>query len=227
VTTIADARAASTPQYSAVCIPGMVTVMASNYGDPKPDGGTQYAGRYYMADSTGAVIQVYKSKNIGALGTDPARGDKVDVVGKVELFPSDGGSNATVEISGSTIGFTAQGQGTIPTPQAATLAQLAPSGADDSMVGQYVTVPAGTYTQDNAAPEFTKAPYQDGLKLTDGSGNSMLVDIFTFSHTTGNCLLADGGFPDLTAGGFNAVFDHEKADDGNIYKVLLYGHCGQ
>jgi hypothetical protein len=116
--------------------------------------------------------------------------------------------------------------GTLPTPMAPTFAALTAAGGSNPYIGQWVTVPAGSYTEDYTDPAFTYETYQDGVSLTDGSGNKLYIDTYTFSHSTGNCLPTDGGQPDLHLGNFSGAFDTEQADDNLIHNVLFYGGCG-
>ncbi len=218
--------------YAAVCIDGLVTVLASSPGGAKVDGGTQYNGNYYMADSTGELISVFKSKKTGPAGLDPVRGDNVNVTaGKFEVFPLDAGG--TQQISGDNLALAAgsPATGTVPSPQSVNASDIAKGSFNPSMVGKYVTVPIGSYTADAMPTEFTYTSstgktYYDGVALTDGSSNRILVDTFTFEYSAGSCFPSDGGQPDLSAGGFNGVFDIEQTSDGAINGVVFYGSCG-
>ncbi len=218
------------PEFELVCLNNATVVMSTSYGNLAADGGTQFDGDYYVSDSNSTVIDIFKSKHTGLLNTDPVRGDMVDVTGRLEYFPyyNDGGwpVGAMAEITGSSLQFTAVGSGTVPSAQNATTSQLADN-SDTSLVASYVHVPAGSYTQDNAATEMhTATGYQDGLALVSGS-DRMLVETFTYKYSPGNCFEPDGGFPDLSGGNFNAILDQGKGPDGNIHKMLYYGQCGQ
>ena len=208
-------------------------MLASSPGGAKVDGGTQYNGNYYFADSTGALISVFKTKYLPVLGDDPTRGAVVNVTaGKVEVFPGDGGGGIT-QISGGSLQL-APGTATalMPTPMAVSASQIAKGSYSASLAGSYVTIPPNSYTENAMPTEFTYTSattgktYYDGLSLDDGSGNTILVDTFTFEYSGGACEPSDGGQPDLSAGHFNGVFDVEQTEDGAINGVIFYGSCG-
>ncbi len=200
-----------------------MVILQSDYGNPKPDGGTQFAGSYYVADpGSPQSLYVFKSKALPPLSNDPPRGASVNATGNINYFPLDGGQ---IELESPGLDLMQVGPGTLPTPMTVTAAQLNTAGSDNSAVGYYVTVPAGTYTQDDAATEMHTGTFQDGVALTDGAGNRILVETFTFKFSTGNCVPTDGGFADFSAGGFNGVFDYAKAPDGTLRKILYFGNC--
>jgi hypothetical protein len=227
--TIADIRAL--PPYSPACINNVTVVYSSPYGNAKPDGGTQYPGNWYIADSTGAVLSVYKSSHVGILSDDPSEKDVVNVSGLFEVYPLDAGG--IQQIAGANLQFTlvSSGSGTLPTPMSASFSDLDEQNGNPALIGQYVTVPGGSYSEDPTAPEFTYTSsssgktYHDGISLSDGT-STVLVDTFTFDFSTGNCLPRDGGQPDLSSGGFNGIFDVEETDDHVVHKVIFYAQCG-
>lgn len=226
------ATARQDPVGTAVNLSSVVTVMASSYGSTKADGGTQYAGQYYVLDpSDDSAIFVFKSKAAGPLAFDPPRGEAVNVTGTIAQYPGDAGSAGQVQVAAPNLNITDVAASTVPSPLSATATQLAKGGADVSRVGHYVHVPGGSYSQDSAPAEFTHVSgtktYIDGVALTDGSGNRILVDVFTFKYSSGNCVPTDGGMPDLSTGNFNGVLDREITSDGASNKVVFYGHCGQ
>lgn len=228
---VATARLA--PAGTPAAVTGVMTILASSYGPPKSTG-TTYAGKYYVMDgTTNQVIYVYKPKSAGVLSFDPDRLDMVDVYGTISTYPADGGQ---VQISEPNLDIVdGGGPGTPPFGgQTATALQLSDASPDTSLVGYYVAVPAPvtSYTQENNPPELTLTTstktYVNGVALTDSTGDRILVDTFTFAHSSNNCLPTDGGnAPDLTGGAFNAVLDQAVTGDGKLHKVLFYGHCGQ
>jgi hypothetical protein len=219
--------------YSQVCINNLTTVYATSYGNAKPDGGTQYEGDYFFADANGDLIESYKSKKVGTVGADPKRGDVVNFSGLVEIYPADGGE---YQLTGEHMQLTAgTGSAAIPSLQTPTFDLLSDTNPDLSMVGKYVTVPTGTYTQDNAPHEFQYNPYPDGgsqyvdgVALTDGNGNRLLISTFVFEYSQNNCATnPDGGVHDYSGGGFNGAFDVYQGDDKLVHKVLFFASCGQ
>jgi hypothetical protein len=227
--TVAAARAAAVDGAS-VCPTNVVTLMANSFGAAVDGGGTQYAGTYYVIDPTsGLAIEVYKSKHTGPTATDPQRGASVDVAGTVTVYPFDGGAVGLPEVEGPGLAITAVSAGTLPTPVLATSAQVAPQGPDSSLVGHYVQVGPGTWTQNNAPSELTttssRGPFPHGAKLTDADGGTLLIETYTFKSSTDNCIPPDGGEPDFTGGNFRGVFDQTQTYDGNFNRILYFGHC--
>jgi hypothetical protein len=211
----------------------LVTVLDTSYGSAKSDGGTQYPANWYLADSTGAVISVYKEEAEGLLSLDPVRPDNVIVAaGFYEVFPLDAGG--TQQLSGYYLDLEpgSPAAGTLPTPLTASMSDLVSPGSSQYL-GHYVKVPAGNYTQDWHASAFSYTSstsgktYQDGVSISDGS-NTVLIDTYTFEYSSGSsaCIPPDGGQPDLSNGDFNGVFDVEETDDGAVNSVIFYGSCG-
>lgn len=227
VNTLRTATAADTY----VCVNNLVTVFASSFGAALPDGGTKYNGSYYLADAQGNMIDVFKSKKSGAFTVDPSQGTVVNATGYIGQHPADGGLLEIGSKYPATDLKASSGTVALPAGDAATLADLSDS-STAAELGRFVVVPAGTYTQDNAAPELqvhtsTGATYQDGVALTSGS-NRVLVETYTFKYNNGgtNCP-DDGGFPDLSGGNFHGVVDRIKGGDGNLHKVVFLGGCNK
>jgi hypothetical protein len=231
---IADVRAST--DYAQICLNNATVVFADSFGNAKVDGGTQYPGNWYVADSTGALISVYKGEyeSITAIGIDPTEGQVVNITGLLEVYPQDGGPGSlpgTYQIASSTLNF-ALGTGSAALPSATSVsADEVDETSATTPVGTYVTLQSGNYSENPEPTEFTyddtakNKTYYDGLSLSDGN-STVLVDTFTFGYSTGNCLPPDGGQPDLSAGGFNGILDTELTDDGKVHYVIFYAQCG-
>jgi len=236
-TTVADVATlrANTPVGDNVCLKGLVTVYASSYGGTTDDGGTQYDGRYLMADAHGDGIVVYKTKKSGPLSLDPMVGANVDVRGDLDYnqFPYNQGQLDLGDIPAFMDITVASTSTAIPTPDTiADVTSISDDVTNTNEIGRLVTVPAGTYTQDNAPAELTATiganTYVDGVALTDTSGNKILVDTFDFEHAgSQSCFPDDGGAPDLSGGNFIGFVDNLSGGDGNNHKAVYLANCGQ
>lgn len=224
--TIAAVRAACN-QGKQAALTNAIVLYQEPYGTVLDAGGgntaTSEVADYLVLDSTGLGVFVYHDDVKPSPGYEPSRGDVITVSGEITTYPSGG----QIEITAPLFTFVSPGA-TIPTPATATAAQLTAHPTDTSMVAHYVTVPSGTYTQLNTPTQLTTGTYHDGVSLTDGSGNTILVDMYPFKYGSGDCFpTADGGYPNLSHGGFNGFYDTLQTDDNNINNVVLYGDCGQ
>jgi hypothetical protein len=217
-----------TPADTYVCLSSLVTVFASSYGADLDGGATKFNGNYFLADSNGNMIDVFKTKKSGPFTVDPNQGNVVNVVGTFGPFPFDGGQLEIGSKAPSVDLTSSSATVAVPVPDSATLADVSDS-ATSAELGRYVIVPAGTYTQDNAAPELKVSvagrTFQDGVALVSGS-NRVLVETFTFKFNNGGTSCPnDGGFPDLSTGNFHGVVDRIKGGDGALHKVVFLGGC--
>jgi hypothetical protein len=232
------ATARISPDGSAAALTSVLAIMTNSYGPAAPDGGTKYSGRYFVIDpATSAAIFVYKPKSAAALSFDPSRLDTVNVNGTISTYPAPDGGQVQITEANLDI-LDAGGPGTpLLGAKTALELQLSDTSPDETAVGYFVAVPTangGSYTQENTPPELAVTvganTFYDGVALVDSNGNGerILVETYTFKSSPGNCIPRDGGnAPDLTAGGFNGVFDRTVTGDGQSHKVLFYGHCGQ
>ena len=219
---------------TAVCLSDAIVVLQTDPGGPD-GGGTQFDGKYYVSNTNGDVILVFKSKAQPPTG-DPVRGNAMNAQGVLKPFPyySDGGypAEAQLEISGA-VSITDLGpNGLLPAPKQVTFADLDVNNPNPSLIGSYVQVPAGSYTENFTDPGLqhagTGATYQDGFSLSDGLGHTIWVDTFDFMKGTTpdrSCMPTDGGMPDLSAGGFNAIFDTATSPSGPQAPMLFFGDC--
>ena len=226
-----DARfeAPNTP----VCLSDAVVVLQTDPGGPD-GGGTVFDGKYYVANSNGDVILVFKAKAEAPTG-DPLRGNAMNAEGVFKPFPYyfDGGypTEAQLELSGA-VTITDLGPSTLPTPKFATFADLDVNNPNTALVGSYVLVPAGSYTENFAEPGMqhvsATATYQDGFSLSDGLGHTIWVDTFDYmkgSTPDRSCMPTDGGEPDLSSGGFVGVFDYATSPSGPQAPMIFFGDC--
>lgn len=228
------------PNNSGVCASSLTAVMVASQGNTL-DGGSasQFSGNYFLVDSSSNAVFVYKDNSYAALNPEPVKGTSYDMRGTLQYFPTDAGSKAIPEVtpgfrSNQTLSFVDKGAGSA-TALTPTAAQLSATGTDDSFLGKYVVVPAGTYTVETNPDEF-KFAYRDGgfsatsngLAITSGT-DRILVDTYTMRFSTGNCVV-DGGAglgPTIGAGGFKGVFEYQRLQTGVMGKVVYYGNCGQ
>jgi len=228
---IPTVRSPATPFFTEVCVSNVVVVGANNAGNALPDGGgTQYNGEYYVADSNANAIEVFKTKYASPID-DPTRGDEVNVDGITKQLPTDGGPTATIEIAGLGLRITAVSAGAVPTPKTVNFSDLDHASPTTSLIGSYVLVPAGSYTENFTDPglQFHASngnTYQDGFSLTSGA-NTIWVDTYDLGKGAADksCIPTDGGMPDFSAGGFKAVFDYGLAPNGTQSAILLFGDC--
>jgi hypothetical protein len=191
--------------------------------------GTEFAGDYYVGDGTGYLL-VYKEKSSPITG-DPGRGLTTSVAGAFEFYPEDGGALGQPQMTGQSLTLTIGSPGTLPTSSLTpTLAQVDANTGDTSLLGQYVEVPAGNYTQNSTSPVWTYTSssthktYYDGVVLTSGS-NTVMVETTTFQYPTKSCRPDAGPNIDFSKGGFKGVFDTEQTDDGAFHMVVVFGDC--
>jgi hypothetical protein len=228
---IPTVRSPATPLFTQVCVNNVVVISANNAGNASPDGGTQYNGEYYVADSNANVLEVFKTKYEAAI-TDPTRGENISVNGITKASPADAGASATIEVAGINLQITDNGPGTIPTPKTVAASDLDFASPTTSLVGSYVLVPAGTYTENFTDPAMqyhasNGNTYQDGFTLSDGQGHTLYVDTYDLGKGAADksCIPSDGGMPDFSAGGFKAVFDYGLAPNNSLGAMLLFGDC--
>ena len=230
-TGVASARTESpnTP----VCLTNSVVVLQTDPGGPD-GGGTVFDGKYYVADSSGNALLVFKAKAQPPTG-DPLRGNAMTADGVIKPFPffSDGGfpTESQLELSGA-VSITDLGPSTLPTPKSANFADLDVNNPNTFLIGSYVQVPVGSYTENFADPGLQHVSganvYQDGFSLSDGQGHTIWVDTFDFikgNTPDRSCMPSDGGQPNLSSGGFRAIFDYATSPSGPQAPMLFFGDC--
>ncbi|MBS2028237.1 MAG: hypothetical protein JST54_10060 [Deltaproteobacteria bacterium] len=227
---IPTVRSASTPLFTQVCVNNVVVVSANNAGNANPDGGTQYNGEYYVTDTSANALEVFKTKYAAPI-TDPTRGRNISVNGITKASPADAGATATIEVAGLSLQITDNGAGTLPAAKTVNFSDLDHATPNANVVGSYVLVPAGTYTENFTDPAMAfhasnGNTYQDGFTLTDGT-HTLYVDTYDLGKGSADksCIPSDGGMPDFSAGGFKAIFDYGLAPNNTQVAILLFGDC--
>ncbi len=190
-----------------------------------------HPGEYDFVDNTGE-IHLHAAATWPATFA-PARGEVVRVQSIVGGYPFDAGAEAEIELASATQTITDEGAGSVPSPAVAPLSSLDGMTGDPSLIGQYVRVAAGSYTQNNMVTSFsyTHAALDggsyvtyDGCSITDGT-STVLINLYRFSKATTACFTVGGAFPDFSAGGVAGFYDHAQLDDGPFQAVLYCGDC--
>ena len=190
-----------------------------------------HAGEYDFVDTTGE-IHLHAAATWPATFA-PARGEVVQVQSVVGGFPFDAGAEAEIELASATQTITDQGAGSVPTPAVVALSSLDQASGDPSLIGQYVRVAPGSYTQNDMVAGFayshaaldggTYVTY-DGCSITDGT-STVLINLYRFSKATTACFTVGGAFPNFASGGVAGFYDHAQLDDGTFQTVLYFGDC--